>query len=416
MTDSTAPSPVFDPPPAYFAEALTDAESLLKYAAESGISIDDATRDSVLQARAASSSSWTEATAANLMTALTTLAALVKPVTAASLKTSQDRIPSTVLRYLITAFCMAILIAASSVASFLVSAISTSIRSDITTANALAVKLNTQTQPSMPTPASAETMTITPFAAAKKTARQTAAYQIQTESQPHAVFVPCYGSIASTASSPSPEGVTHLPPGVNRGEVIDELQQYATLIRSIDARARQLNGLNLFGREGDPCSSIRMHPAELHKVFELPAGIPDPIKAADDRTAVYQEVRYFAQSVLDNSSIYYGAMTSCILPALYALLGTLAYLLRSFEQQISTRTFIPSQANFARFFIAGIGGVVVGLFNNFFITQVASVSPLAIAFLVGYGVDVFFAFLEGLLQTFTRNSTATQSPPAKPSA
>jgi hypothetical protein len=52
------------------------------------------------------------------------------------------------------------------------------------------------------------------------------------------------------------------------------------------------------------------------------------------------------------------------------------------------------------------------LFNNFAITQGASVPPLAIAFLVGYGVDVFFAFLEGLLQTFTRNS-ATSSPPAK---
>lgn len=416
MSDATLPSPVFDPPPSYFDEALADAESLLKYAAESGISIDDATRDHVLEARAADSSQWTQGTAANLMTALTTLAALVKPVTAASLKTSQGGIPSTVRRYLITAFCLAILIAASSVASFLVSAISTSIRSDITTANALAVKLNTETQPLRSTPATAATTTVTTVTAANKSARQIAADRTQTEPQPRAEFVPCYGLLASTAPTPLPDVVTPLPSSVNRGEMIDELQQYATLIRSIDARARQLNGLNLFGREGDPCSSIRMHPAELHKVFELPAGIPNLVKAADDRTAVYQEVRYFAQSVLDNSSIYYGAMTSCILPALYALLGTLAYLLRSFEQQISTRTFIPSQANFARFFIAGIGGVVVGLFNNFFITQAASVSPLAIAFLVGYGVDVFFAFLEGLLQTFTRNTNATQSPPAKPSA
>src|ERR1019366_6381924 len=96
MPDTTAPSPVFAAPPAYFAEALTDAERLLKYAAESGMSVDDATRDSVLQARVASANGWTEQSAANLLTALTTLAALVRPVTAASLKACQDEIKPTV--------------------------------------------------------------------------------------------------------------------------------------------------------------------------------------------------------------------------------------------------------------------------------------------------------------------------------
>lgn len=54
----------------------------------------------------------------------------------------------------------------------------------------------------------------------------------------------------------------------------------------------------------------------------------------------------------------------------------------------------PSETNLARFLIAGIGGAVVGLFNNLNITQGASIPPLALAFLVGYAVDVFFAFLE----------------------
>ena len=52
--------------------------------------------------------------------------------------------------------------------------------------------------------------------------------------------------------------------------------------------------------------------------------------------------------------------------------------------------------------VAGIGGAVVGLFANFSITDGASISPLAIAFLVGYAVDVFFSFLEGLLKSFTK--------------
>jgi hypothetical protein len=77
---------------------------------------------------------------------------------------------------------------------------------------------------------------------------------------------------------------------------------------------------------------------------------------------------------------------------------------------MSNHTFIPSPANSARFLIAAIGGAVVGLFNNFTVTPEASIPPLALAFLVGYAVDVFFAFLEGLLKAFAR----TEAPPRTP--
>jgi hypothetical protein len=84
---------------------------------------------------------------------------------------------------------------------------------------------------------------------------------------------------------------------------------------------------------------------------------------------------------------------------------------------MSTRTFIPSIANSARFLIAAIAGAVVGLFNNFTIGQGASIPPLAIAFVLGYAVDVFFAFLDGMLQPFTKirtnGHTAAASPGSK---
>jgi hypothetical protein len=52
----------------------------------------------------------------------------------------------------------------------------------------------------------------------------------------------------------------------------------------------------------------------------------------------------------------------------------------------------------------------VGLFNNnFTISQTPSISPLAIAFLVGYAVDVFFSFLEGLTAAFTKSKTSKPS-------
>jgi hypothetical protein len=84
---------------------------------------------------------------------------------------------------------------------------------------------------------------------------------------------------------------------------------------------------------------------------------------------------------------------------LYALLGACAYLLRTFEEQVKKRTFTGADRPTARFLIAAIGGVVVGLFGDFGTGHGASLPPLAIAFLVGYAVDVFFSFLDGMLRT-----------------
>jgi hypothetical protein len=356
-------------PPAYFAEALDDAELLLKFAAETGIAVDDTTRDSVLQARTASVTGWTEPTVARLLTALTNLAGLVRPATAASLKACDDETTPTVRSYLRVAIILAVFIVPFSIASFVESAISNAVRTDIATANDLAVKLRSQ----LGTPATT-------------------------------------GPSAANPAVPT-RSLAEPPPGMSTSEAVAELQQYAATIRSIDARSRQLNWF-VFGVERDPFAAIRKEPTKLRLVFELPSALPNLALAADDRTTVFQQVRYFGQDVLDDVSIFYGAITTCILPVLYALLGTCAYLLRNFEQQMSARTFLPSNANSARFLIAGIGGAVVGLFNNFNVTQGASIPPLAIAFLVGYAVDVFFAFLEGLLQTFSRvPGTAAQTPP-----
>jgi hypothetical protein len=87
---------------------------------------------------------------------------------------------------------------------------------------------------------------------------------------------------------------------------------------------------------------------------------------------------------------------------LYALLGACAFLLRSFAEQLKARTFAPTYATPARFFIAAIGGGVVGLFNNLSIGQNTSLPPLGLAFLIGYATDIFFSFLEGATQNFTK--------------
>ena len=381
--------------PAYFDEALQDAERLLKYAAEIGIDIDDDIRDHVLQARAASTAGWNKQTTANLLAALTELAKQLKPVTADSLKASAGNTRSTLLCYWWVAAALAILIVPISIASFVTTAISNTIAADIKSANDLAVKLQSQ---------------LGPPPAKTRVAAKT----------------------ADAVTKPAPQ----LPTGINYADVITELQQYATAIRAIDARTRQLNW---FVRSAvrDPFAQYRWNSKLAEKIqadkhvgqeeadqraeeenedqqdtlrsmFQLQVGIPNMPDALSTLTTTYQSIRSFGQDTLDMVSVSYGAITTCLLPALYALLGTCAYLLRTFEQQMSARTFTPSvAANSARFLIAAIGGAVVGLFNNFSITQGASIPPLAIAFLVGYAVDVFFSFLEGLLQAFTKGKASS---------
>ena len=123
-----------------------------------------------------------------------------------------------------------------------------------------------------------------------------------------------------------------------------------------------------------------------------------------EKVEVYQDVRDFGISVREMVAVYYGAIAACLLPVLYALLGAEAYLLRLYESQIKNRTFTGRESHLARYLIAGIGGLVVGLFN---IGQGITISPFAIAFLVGYAVDVFYSFLEGSLLAFKRGSGST---------
>jgi hypothetical protein len=334
----------FSEPPTYLADALEDAERLLKYAAERGTKVDSSTRDSVLQARAAQSTGWTKEAAASLLAALASLTAQLAPTTAESLKACKEDIRATIRGYTKVALWLTAFIVPFSMSSFVATGLSNAIRTDIDTANKLVVKLLTQ--------------------------------------------VPAASAAPSAASSSLQTNPA----------LLTDLQQFAATVRAIDARGHQLRVL-VFGMEQS---------VTLPNKGQLSVPV-DPRNDTETMARTYQEVRSFGQNLVDDVSISYGAITTCILPVLYALLGTCAYLLRSFERQMATCTFIPSVAHSERFLIAGIGGAVVGLFNNFAMGQGASIPPLAIAFLVGYAVDVFFAFLEGLLQSFAKTGPGSSA-------
>ncbi len=264
-SDSDAADPMSKPLPD-FPHAVDDAWRLLLYAAETGRSVDEATRASILRAKSAASTGWDETIAANLLEALTKLSDELKPVTAESLEASCGRLtkPTTTSLRMWAGF-LAVPVVVFSVLGFVTASISDAIRTDITTANELLVKLRSE----LGTPA-----------------------------------VPRKG----TPERPE------LPEGLNESDVITQLQQYAATVRTIDARARQLN-LLVIGAVRDPFTRLRWNrnlgeldnqnnQKTLKGMFQLPVGLPNMPQALDTVTTTYQDVRSFGQDVLDLVSVF----------------------------------------------------------------------------------------------------------------
>src|SRR5437867_1578960 len=247
-----------------FKDNLEDAERLLKYAAEIGIEVDPDIRSHVLAARTACSTGWSKTTAANLLDSFTKLAAHLKPVTAESLRASSLDSRPAVRAYWAVAICLAIIIIPFSVASFVTSAISDAIRKDIVTANELAVRINTQVGSATP------------------------------------------AAGGGNDSGSRPERTSAIPAGFSRIDVITELQTFASSIRDLDTRARQLNRF-IFNTVRDPFADKRTDPVEMKRTFQLPIPLVNLAEAADERIQVYQDARSFGQGTVDEVSVFYGA-------------------------------------------------------------------------------------------------------------
>lgn len=322
--------------------ALQNAEYLLSYAVEAAIEVEPDVAQRIIAARRMGDAVWDGPEAGALVAAITKLAAKLHPVTAETLRACREEAHDAINSYKWIVFWLAAFIIPLSMIAFIYTGISNTITADIKTANDLTVTLHTQLDASGP-----------------------------------------------AAGNQSP------PAGS-----LSQLQQFAVTIRAIYGHARQLNWFVL-----KTCSDPYDGKSADNAYADMQIAVAPPLNTiaamqneADRLTKVYQDVRLFATNVQDATAIVWGAVSTCILPVLYALLGACAYVLRAFSQQTEARTFAPSDATPARFIIAAIGGGVVGLFGNFTIGQGTSLSPLAVAFLIGYAADIFFSFLEGAMQ------------------
>src|ERR1051326_833045 len=176
-------------------------------------------------------------------------------------------------------------------------------------------------------------------------------------------------------------------------------------LQSVAAEMRDLYGLSnqlwLFVPWIDPmdfrglrtCDNVVIQ-APDEKVMEICV----PARYADiaEKTKAYQRVRYYAQNASNWAGSVYGAISLFALPPLYAILGAFAYLIRTFPLELNSHIFMPAASRRARIIMAAIAGFAVGLFNNVGLGTESSLTPLALAFLVGFATDIFFSFLDGL--------------------
>ncbi len=198
----------------------------------------------------------------------------------------------------------------------------------------------------------------------------------------------------------------------------EQLQEFARNNRQLYAETIWLERLSLHGSEnpyGSPWmanASTRRENLEVTLPMLLPknwwsdAGKEnpkpkEPEHAIDDgmkKLAVYQDIRAMAQNAEHTSDFFWSAILTYLLPVLYAVLGTFAFILRDLCARIKNCTYHASSArstNHSRVIVAAIVGTVIGLFDKLMDSPV-SASPLAIAFIAGYAVEPFFGLIDHL--------------------
>ena len=361
-----------------FEDAIEDSELLLKHAAESGVTVTPAVADDILAARTAlKAGALTDPLRSSFYTGYCELSKLFGTVTAETIRHCSSRSTQRQLRRdRRWAVALTILAAMVSVTTFVADSNLKKVQADIIVANDLAAKLRVGLSSG-----TNQSLDVSLFAAG-----------------------PC-DQVTQTPAGTAPQ--------VRTAAEVSQLQEFAGTIREVQSRSIKLNGLVkwITATMFQECNSFAVTCAaddtsdeKKRKIgrdsqkLEINSAIVNYPAEVLCRINTYQEVRSFATNVTDNYSSIVGAVTSYALPILYALLGAYAFRLRQFADTIMKRTYHPSFSDSARMITAVIAGAICGLFNP---AQGLALSPLAVAFLVGYGVELFFKLLDTMINAFS---------------
>jgi hypothetical protein len=112
---------------------------------------------------------------------------------------------------------------------------------------------------------------------------------------------------------------------------------------------------------------------------------------------LFQAIRYDAQ---DLSGLWRGliaGISAYLLPVVYAVLGAFLYEFRAWCANPHKRRHQIPPDRVSRFLMAGIAGIVISTFSELFPKEI-QLPPLALAFVVGYSIDIFTSRLDALIR------------------
>jgi hypothetical protein len=156
------------------------------------------------------------------------------------------------------------------------------------------------------------------------------------------------------------------------------------------------------------------NPNGMH-YLNVPPGLSTVDEIEDQavyQVTAYQYIRDYALGLCKIDLLIYTGLSTYFLPTIYALLGAFLYGFRMYSRLIRRKEFLPSGAHSARYFIAAIAGLVVGLFGSL-LPRGMALPPLAVAFLVGYAVEAFFSRLDELICKLKGTDATARSPITK---
>jgi hypothetical protein len=217
---------------------------------------------------------------------------------------------------------------------------------------------------------------------------------------------------APTVNGTSPQGTS-----VIADRVFEETVEFSRKSASLLQSASRLNGsftpwwikLSVDDVTFNASNKNDMYhlnvPPELTTVAEIENEAVYQVRA-------YQNIRDYALGLCKIDSLIYTSLSTYLLPTIYALLGAFLYGFRLYSRLIRRNEFLPSAAHSARYFIAAIAGLVVGLFGSLLPKSMA-LPPLAVAFLVGYAVEAFFSRLDDLIRKMKGTDATAPSPSLK---
>ncbi len=127
--------------------------------------------------------------------------------------------------------------------------------------------------------------------------------------------------------------------------------------------------------------------------------------------ARYYEVRTTAISIQEEAGQRVGVVLSFVLPLIFGLIGAIAYVIRNISDQITHSTFSRTAPlrHLMRVTLGAIAGITVGFFTH--LPQEMQLTPLALAFLAGYGVESIFSMFDGIIAKFKHQGTAHPAEP-----